>query len=1799
MSPRLAPLLMALSVCLLGTQDRVVAATASTPQWEFAGWYGGGAYPNLVFDPKIPGRVYVVSDVVGLWRSDDLGEQWTFMTEGLRCLYVAAIAIAPSDSNIVYAATQRGLYRSINAGALWQLAGTVEDQLYFEKPAARSVAIDPRNPQAVLIGTASGRVLFSDDGGVQWRLLGGTAQPLGAGLIQAVALDLTQGVAYVASKNGVARYDVAAQQWSVSPTTPKPVTDLVVSTRSPNTVYAAGASQLMISTDAGTTWTPSAAVPRGTTSKVELVEQGATPLVGVATSEGGYAGSMLWSQDGGKTWTNRAQKMIPDVVGNPTRVWMSAASRITSLRVDPFNPLHVFRTDYWGIWRSDDGGVTWREKIRGAPNTCGSDLTFSPSGNLFVATMDDGLLMSADGGRTYKAIAPTSGPYNPHIPGHVWRVAVLDQAGQRILATSSPWADWLNQVLISQDGGKTFTPSHQGLPTPRPYTNTFWGQGYPRALAVDPSNPNRIYMGVDGDDRGGLFISDDGGQSWAAAANQPASKKVYNALAVDPNDSNRLFWATCGYPAGGIFVSTNQGATWTRTFQSCVFDLAVGNDGTVYAGGTVTSAALWVSRDRGNTWRELKRFPGSVADAITIDPRDPKRVAVSAYNWSPGAGGKIHLTTDGGVTWTDITASLPNGTGACAMAFHPVDGSLYILRAVGSVYRATFGQPSSLVLATIGPQQVAEGQPLNLTLSATGVPGKTLTFSATGLPAGAALTGASLSWTPSFTQAGSYPVTFTVSDGTSTDSKTVTITVSNTNRPPLVTAGADAQSTWPAPATLQGAVSDPDGTLLTVAWTQVSGPGTVTFANAAGLGTTASFSVAGNYVLRLTASDGTASVSDNVVMTVQPGVVPVVPVILESEAMLTKTTGTRTTSGWLIWTNGYLGQEVKFPGPAARPYTIKVIARGDVAAGVWPNMQVRIDQRAVASVSVTSSSWTTYTVTTEIAEGTHQLAVVFTNDFYQAGVGNRNLEVDTVQVAFANRPATVSAGPDQQVTLPTRVLLTGTASDPDGITPTVQWTLLSGPGTVAFTNAAALQTTASFSDAGSYILRLTASDGSDTVNDDVAVTVRPESLVMSSVKATATPNGGGRLEWVTTQPASSRVEYGLTTAYGSCCGWTHDTATTTHTVYLTGLRPETLYHYRVQSTTPAGQDAISADLTLRTPAPPNRPPVLAPIGALQIAEGQALTRTLSASDPESQPLTFTATGLPAGAALTGASLSWTPNFTQAGTYPVIFNVSDGALTDTETVTLTVSNTNRPPVLAPIRPQSASEGQPITLTFAATEPENQPVTFTVSPLPSGAVLTGATLTWTPSFTQAGRYPLTVTASDGTLTDREDITIMVEAVNRPPVLTLPGAQTIAEGQRWSIGLAATDPDADAVTYAINPIPSGAALSGATLQWTPSFAQAGRYTLTISASDGQATVSQPLSVTVTNINRPPTVSAGMDQASTLPAPVTLTGTASDPDGTIPTVAWTLVSGPGPVSFDRPSALTTTANFSAVGTYVLCLTASDGIDRGSDDMVVIAQPPVVILPTTIRLEAELMPTKTTGSAVTDGWGLWSNGMIEQSVTFESAGVYQVDVIAKGQAAAGLWPIMELRIDGRTVAMATVGTTSWGTSSLLADVPAGSHRVGVAFVNDYYSPPADRNLVVDRLVITKSAAAATPTVPTTLEVEAMPTKTGGGGITNGWELWSNGYVGQTVNFPAAKTYQFTVMARGTAVAGIGPMLELRIDGRPVGQVTVSSTDWTSVVLTADVSAGTHQVAIAFTNDAYQPPQDRNLFIDQIRIAAL
>jgi len=208
--------------------------------------------------------------------------------------------------------------------------------------------------------------------------------------------------------------------------------------------------------------------------------------------------------------------------------------------------------------------------------------------------------------------------------------------------------------------------------------------------------------------------------------------------------------------------------------------------------------------------------------------------------------------------------------------------------------------------------------------------------------------------------------------------------------------------------------------------------------------------------------------------------------------------------------------------------------------------------------------------------------------------------------------------------------------------------------------------------------------------------------------------------------------------------------------------------HQVTFTVSDGQAQDSKTITI-TVSRPNAAPILGGIGNKSVNENQTLSFTVSATDADGDSLTYSAIGLPDGATFTGQTFAWTPGFTQAGSYSVTFTVSDGKTQDSQTITISVVNVNRPPTLAAIGDRSISEDETLALTISGTDPDGTVLTYSASGLPVGATFTGQNFSWTPGADQVGSHQITFTVSDGSLTASETIAVMV--VGSAPDTTAP--------------------------------------------------------------------------------------------------------------------------------------------------------------------------------------------------------------------------------------------------------------------------------------------------------------------------------------------------------------------------------------------------------------------------------------------
>jgi len=402
------------------------------------------------------------------------------------------------------------------------------------------------------------------------------------------------------------------------------------------------------------------------------------------------------------------------------------------------------------------------------------------------------------------------------------------------------------------------------------------------------------------------------------------------------------------------------------------------------------------------------------------------------------------------------------------------------------------------------------------------------------------------------------------------------------------------------------------------------------------------------------------------------------------------------------------------------------------------------------------------------------------------------------------------------------------------------------------------------------------------------------------------------------------------------------------------------------------------------------PPVLDPVGNKSVNEGELLQFAISATDADGDSLTYSASNLPTGASFDAGTrtFSWTPSFDQAGTYSDIhFEVSDGELTDSENITITVSNVNRPPVLNAIGNKSINEGEILEFTISASDPDADPLTYTASNLPLGASFNAGTraFSWTPSFDQAGTYSnVHFEVSDGQYTDSEDITITVNAptpsgggggggggsalpINSPPLLDNIGDKLVGEGDLLEFNILATDSNGDLLTYSVSNLPSGASFDSGTrtFSWTPTSGQAGTYSnIHFEVFDGKAIVSEEITITVLENNRPVLDAIG-SKSTTEGGLLEFTISATDPDGD--SLTYSVSNLPSGASFNPENqTFSWTPSSGQAGTYTnVHFEASDVVSNDFENVTI-----TVYIPDTTPPEiAEIMTSEITQDSVEICW--------------------------------------------------------------------------------------------------------------------------------------------------------------------------------------------------------------------------------------
>jgi photosystem II stability/assembly factor-like uncharacterized protein len=641
---------VAFLVCAAAVWAQVPENTYQELHWRMIGPFRGGRTRAACGVPSQPNVFYVGQVNGGVWKSDDYGRTWNPVFDHEPTQSIGAIAVAPSDPNIVYVASGEGLlrpdlsvgngiYKSTDAGKTWTHLGLQEGQ---QIPA---LAVDPRDPNKVFaavlghpFGPNEQRGIYrSTDGGAHWDKVTKNDENIGGSDVE---IDPSNPDTVYASM-----WEVRAGPWEDG-----------------NEFNGTGGG-LYKSTDGGSTWN---ALNKGLPNDLAQIYVAIAPsdskrLYATVGTAGGKLG-VYRSDDAGESWAQ--------ITDDPRPSGRIGGGDLPIPKVDPFNPDTVYVASTVTM-RSTDGGKTWMS-FRGAPG--GDDyqnLWINPhNGNIILLVSDQGALVTVNRGESwsswynqptaqlYHAITDASFPYRLCAGQQESGSVCISSRGNDGAITIREWhpVGVIEYGYVAPDptdpdviygGGRTEVSKYHWSTgqiqnvTPIPLRNPQYRADRTEPLMFSPVDPHTLYYATNF-----LFKTTDGGKSWQTISHDLTRENP----GVPDSVGNRR----------------NKGIEKAR---GVIYALAPSfrNISTLWAG--TDDGLIWITHDGGNDWTDItpkELTPWSKVTQIAASHFDEQTAYASVSRLRVNdMRPYIYRTHDGGANWTLITAGLPD--------FGPVD----------------------------------------------------------------------------------------------------------------------------------------------------------------------------------------------------------------------------------------------------------------------------------------------------------------------------------------------------------------------------------------------------------------------------------------------------------------------------------------------------------------------------------------------------------------------------------------------------------------------------------------------------------------------------------------------------------------------------------------------------------------------------------------------------------------------------------------------------------------------------------------------------------------------------------------------------------------------------------------------------------------------------------------------------------------------------------------------------------------------------------------------------------------------
>jgi photosystem II stability/assembly factor-like uncharacterized protein len=663
-------------------------------RWNVAGPGGGGWIQSIAFDQRTPDILYVGCDVGGFYFSTNAGRSYELRNRGLRDYFVEAIAVHPRDSRIILLGTQSGVHLTTNQGVTWQwmrrgFPATARHR--FSAPIG-AICFDPLRPQVAYAGLGqprfdkdgAGAIYRTDDTGRSWRRVDGNRLPAKAIVSDLEVQPDDSRVILAATSEGIYRSDNEGATWDESNDglPHRYVEELAFAPASPGTVYATlrctsrsnWNGGVFISEDAGKSWRNASGdgLPKRlhkSGGERSLTSNPKEIVVDPNDARTAYVGNRDWvsagvykTTDAGRHWTrvtyHEAEKRNMDYG------WITSwGPSVECLAIRP--PGRVVFGTSGHVFMSDDAGKSWQQRYSAARTsgtiqgtglevTCVWRVISDPvrTNRIYCAYMDIGLLISEDNGRTFRQ----SHQGMKH-QGNCFAVVVDPMAPNTLWAATGRWESNQGDVCRSDDDGHSWQVVGQ--------TNSGLPDGQVLEMVLDPGSPvgqRRLLAACNGH---GFFETSDGGKSWhSITGNLPAEEaRKPRGILLDPQDPKHLIAALHRQ----VYGTLDGGKTWQQLnagselpdIQQIVADPT--RFRVLYAAAReyydsklkrLFPGGLYRSEDAGRSWQRILDY--HFVHNVAINPRRPNilyaATADHPYHDEPVAAGLLK-SVDGGRTW--------------------------------------------------------------------------------------------------------------------------------------------------------------------------------------------------------------------------------------------------------------------------------------------------------------------------------------------------------------------------------------------------------------------------------------------------------------------------------------------------------------------------------------------------------------------------------------------------------------------------------------------------------------------------------------------------------------------------------------------------------------------------------------------------------------------------------------------------------------------------------------------------------------------------------------------------------------------------------------------------------------------------------------------------------------------------------------------------------------------------------------------------------------------------------------------